>query len=76
MELKKLIMNRPNWLTSSEREGKEHIILSSEVSLSRNLKDFPFPNKLSIYQHSEVFNLVSDIIKSSPFYDNDTNTML
>lgn len=63
MELKQLILNRPAWLTSSENEGDEHIILSSEVSIQRNIAKYPFPSKASIQQKSELFKLVTDTVQ-------------
>ena len=68
MELKELIMNRPMWLTSSEREGSEHIVLSADISIERNLADYPFPSKASIFQKEEIFNkLKSAVVKSGLF---------
>lgn len=63
MELKQLILNRPAWLTSSESEGSEHVILSSEVSIQRNLAKFPFPAKCSVQQKSELFKLVTESVQ-------------
>ena len=73
MELKKLIMNRPHWLSSSERDGNEHIILSKEISLDRNFIDYPFPHKMSQFQKSELFSHVVETIKDTPYFNKECN---
>ncbi|HEY5561641.1 MAG TPA: protein arginine kinase [Clostridiaceae bacterium] len=53
-----------NWVNSKREENE--IVLSSRIRLARNIKDVPFPNKLSIEKGIE---LVSEIEKA--FYITD-----
>jgi len=61
MELKNLIMQRPIWLTPSATS--DTILLSSETTVSRNLDKFPFPNKASLQQKSEIFSSIETAVK-------------
>ena len=48
-----------NWVNSKRKENE--MVLSSRIRLARNLKDVPFPNKLSI---EKGIDLVSEIEKA------------
>jgi protein arginine kinase len=60
MELKQLILNRPAWL--SPRSSNERVILSSQVSLSRNLESYPFPQRASLMEKERIFDEVTKIV--------------
>jgi len=60
MELKQLIMQRPSWLTPSQTPNP--IILSVETVVSRNLEKFPFPNKASLNQKTEIFTAIESAV--------------
>ncbi len=60
MELKQLILNRPSWL--SPRTSDERVILSSQISLSRNLESFPFPAKESLMEKERLYEIITKAI--------------
>ncbi len=64
MELKQLIMDRPAWLTSSEKSEAPQIVLAVQLSLNRNLDKYPFSSKLSIQQQKEIFSSVDEAVTS------------
>lgn len=70
MELKQLILNRPAWLASSSKE--ESIILSTKVSISRNLEKYPFPASASNMEKKMLFDEVVAIVEDNTILGDDT----
>ncbi len=48
-----------------EEGVKTDVVVSSRIRLARNLKKYPFPNKLSLEQKFEVIQVISDAILKS-----------
>jgi len=58
-----------NWMKTKEDEN--NIVISSRIRLARNLRDIPFPHKLSEEKGKEVVNLLEEAIyTASPMKDN------
>ena len=45
-----------------ERGPESDVVISSRVRLARNLKDYPFPHRMSRQQEAEVVGIVRDSI--------------
>lgn len=52
------MMNK--WYEKSGLEGD--VVISTRIRLARNLRDYPFPNKLSLEMKKKIDNLVKDAI--------------
>ncbi len=65
-------MQRPAWLCfggdGSSEENSEKIVLSSEVSLTRNIDSFPFPEKASLKEKEEIFRLVRAAVSDQEIF--------
>ncbi len=61
-----------NWLNA---EGKnDDIVISSRVRLARNIKDIPFPDKLSAEKGKEIVEMINDSILDLPEYKDKFKT--
>ena len=61
-----------NWLNA---EGKnDDIVISSRVRLARNIKDIPFPDKLSDEKGKEIVEMINDSILDLPEYKDKFKT--
>ncbi|QAT41430.1 protein arginine kinase [Clostridium sp. JN-9] len=61
-----------NWLKA---EGKnDDIVISSRVRLARNIKDIPFPDKLSDEKGKEIVEMINDSILDLPEYKDKFKT--
>ncbi|MDD7796395.1 protein arginine kinase [Clostridium sp. 'White wine YQ'] len=54
--------------------NKENIVISSRVRLARNLKEFPFPNKLTKEEGAQIGQKVRDAFMESVSEDDKYNT--
>ncbi len=72
MELKQLILDRPTWLSTDKQFAGERVILSSRLSLSRNLHKLPFPNKASLVEKQQVFEQVISAIEEKDLLGDNT----
>lgn len=70
MELKQLILNRPAWLSSSSND--EAVILSSKVSICRNIEKYPFPGSASNMEKKMIFDEVVSIVEAKEIIDEES----
>lgn len=62
-----------NWLeTKSENSN---VVISSRIRLARNLKDIPFPNKLSENDAKDIVKKVEDAFYSVPYMEEQYKTI-
>lgn len=62
-----------NWLeTKSENND---VVISSRIRLARNLKDIPFPNKLSENDAKDIVKKVEDAFYSVPYMEEQYKTI-
>jgi len=71
MELKRLVMQRPAWLCYGSEDNDEQIVLSSEVSLKRNMDTYPFPEKASLKEKDEIFTCISSAVTDQKIFGDE-----
>jgi protein arginine kinase len=49
----------------TDRELMSDVVVSSRVRLARNIKDYPFPHKMSAEQGRDAFNMVKNAVADS-----------
>lgn len=49
-------------------EGTDNIVICSKIELSRNIKNYPFPNRLTEKQKENIFELISSVLYDENAY--------
>lgn len=62
-----------NWLEA--KSENDDVVISSRIRLARNLKDIPFPNKLSENDAKDIVKKVEDAFYSVPYMEEQYKTV-
>lgn len=61
-----------NWLSADGKD--DDIVISSRIRLARNIKDIPFPDKLSDEKGKEIVEMINSSMLDLPEYNNKFET--